>query len=160
MLACITDDDTPIQEKKCPEGGGLDAYDRLLTAIIDLLADSDAGVREAAIFYLKQTTDARASKPISRLLRDVNTDVRAAAVESFYLIRGDSNTVRELERLLADNNKRVRVGAASSLNLNGSKTTAALLRNAATREVDQEVRKVFLEVADELDKRFARKERK
>ena len=157
LLACITDDDTPMQAKKCPEGGGPDAYNRLLTAIIDLLADSDPKVRETAVFYLKQTTDARVIKPIARLLRDVNTDVRAAAVESFYLIKVDSVTVQELERLLMDKNKRVRMGAASSLGLNGTKKSLGLLRGALAREADNELRELYAQIIQELENRFAKK---
>ena len=151
LLDCLA------EEKDCLEGGNSDAFRQLVTAIIELLDDPDPKVREAAILYLKQSMDARVIKPIARLLRDENDDVRAAAVESFYLMKVDGVTVRELERLLTDKNKRVRLGAVSSLGLSGTKKSVGLLRIALTHETDQDARGLYTQTIQELEKRLAAK---
>lgn len=147
LLDCLAED------KECLEGGGPDAFKQLVTAVIDLLADSDPKVREAAILYLKQSTDVRVLKPIARLLRDENDAVRATAAEAFNFMKVDGAVVRELERLLMDKNKRVRMGAASSLGLNGTQKSLGLLRGVLARETDSEARDVYAEIIKELQSR-------
>jgi len=152
LLDCLA------EEKDCLEGGGnSDAFRQLVTAVIDLLADPDPKVREAAILYLKQSTDARVLKPIAQLLRDQNDDVRAAAAGSFYHMTVDQVVVEELERLLKDKNKRVRMEAAGSLGLNGTKKSLGLLRKTLAHETDNEARELYADIIHELETRFAKK---
>lgn len=148
LLSCQEED------KECLEGGSPESFGQLVTAVIPLLDDPDPNVREASILYLKQSTLARMVTPIARRLRDANDDVRATAAEAFYLIKVDSATVRELERLLLDKNKRVRMGAASSLGLNGTKKSVGLLRKALAHEADQDARELYTETLKELEKRL------
>lgn len=152
LLACVSEENQP-EQGRCPDGGGPEAYNQLLTAVIDLLSDPDPMIQETAIIYLKQSTDARVIKPIARLLRDASDNVRAAAAESFYLLGTDEIIVRELEQLLIDKNKRVRMGAAGSLSVSGTKKSLGLLRGALARETDNEVRKLFAQAMQELERK-------
>lgn len=151
LLSCVSEENQP-EQGRCPEGDGPEAYNQLLTGVIVLLKDSDPRIRETAILYLKQSTDARVVKPIARLLRDVNDSVRATAAESFYLLKIDASIVRELEHLLMDKNRRVRMGAASALGFSGTKSSLDLLRGALARETDNEVRKLFTQAIQELER--------
>lgn len=151
LLNCVNEENQ-LEQERCPEGDGPEAYNQLLTGVIDLLKDQDPGIREIAIIYLKQSTDARVIKPIARLLRDVNDSVRATAAESFYLLKPEASIVRELEHLLMDKNRRVRMGAASALGFNGTKKSLGLLRGAVARETDNEVQKFFMQAIQELER--------
>ena len=150
LLDCLAED------KECLEGGSRDSFGQLVMAVIDLLADPDPKVREAAILYLKQSTDARVLKPIARLLRDGNDDVRAAAAGAFYHMTVDRVVVGELEHLLMDKNKRVRMEAAGSLGLSGTKRSLGILRGALDRETDNEVRELFMQAIQELERKTNR----
>lgn len=152
LLACVNEENRP-EQGRCPDGGGPEAYNQLLTGAIDLLRDPYPVIRETAIIYLKQSTDARVIKPIARLLRDTSDNVRAAAAESFYLLGADEIIVRELEQLLMDKNKRVRMGAAGSLSFSGTKKPLGLLRGALARETDIEARKLFAQAIQELERK-------
>lgn len=151
LLDCLA------EEKECLEKGSPDTFRQLVTAVIDLLADPDPKVREASIFYLKQSTDARVLKPIARLLRDENDDVRAVAAESFHHMTVDKDIVWQLESLLVDKNKRVRMGAAGSLGLSGTKKSLDTLRAALAGESDNEVRGLYVQAIQELKTRHFKK---
>ena len=151
LLDCLA------EEKECLERESPDAFRQLVTAIIDLLADPDPQVQKAAILYLQQSTDARVIKPIARLLRDENGDVRAAAAGAFYHMTVDEGVVEELEHLLKDKNKRVRMAAAGSLVLSGTKKSLDTLRAALAGESDSEVRKLYVLAIRELEARHLKR---
>lgn len=133
-------------------------FRRLTDALLELLKDQDARIREQAIRYLGASDDARKIQPMARLLQDPNDDVRALAAGAFLVTTvDDPEIVRKLEDLLKDKNKEVRRAAAASLVLNGTQQSLSVLRDAQNRETDQEARELFSDVIRQLGRRTEKK---
>lgn len=132
-------------------------FRRLTDALLELLKDQDAKIREQALRYLIASTDARKIQPMARLLQDPDDDVRAVAAGAFVVTTlKDREIVKKLENLLRDKDKRVRRAAAASLVLNGTQQSLPLLRDAHNRETDQEVKELFSDVIGQLERRIGK----
>lgn len=134
-----------------------DDFRRLTDALIRLLRDQDPRIREQALRKLTISTDPRKIQPMARLLEDPNDDVRAVAAGAFMFgVLHDGDIIRKLEDLLKDKDKRVREGAAMSLALSGTQQSLSLLRDAYNRETDHEVKRLFAEIIQYLERRIGK----
>jgi HEAT repeat protein/beta-lactamase regulating signal transducer with metallopeptidase domain len=86
----------------------------VVTALIDRLKDSDAGVRRAAASSLGRLKSRRAVSALTALLSDRNREVRSAAVEALANI-DDASAVPALLRSLSDEWADVRMHALEGL---------------------------------------------
>jgi HEAT repeat protein len=101
------------------------------------------------------STDARATKPLARLLRDTDEEVRSNASSAFvHITVRDPGIVRDLERLLEDRSKAVRMNAAMALSASGTRRSLLALREAFNREAEPDVKAVYGQALRELEQRF------
>jgi HEAT repeat protein len=149
LAACYSSD---ADDKNCPPNPEL--FKRLNDELMRLLKDPDPSIRKVAAQYLSVSTDARAIRPLARLLMDHDDRVRAVAANAFvHTSVQDDNIVSDLEKLLRDHNKEVRAGAAMSLMLNGTRKSLDRLKEAYDHETDSDVKGVFGEAMKYLANR-------
>ena len=118
------------------EALGLQRDPRAIAALEKLMADTDAGIRIAAM-----TSLARMKASISiieRMLTDPDKNVRVAAVETLGEMK-DTEAVPSLSRCLKDEHWGVRCAAAAALGLIGERNTVPLLIEAM-RDADSDMR--------------------
>lgn len=120
--------------------------------LVVLTSDLNAEIRAYAASYLSGSTDARAIKPLGRLLTDPSAKVRAIAAGSFWtMLAEDTVIVQRLEKLLEDPNPRVRQYAAGALVMNRTPDSLAHLKKAHQLEADKSAREVMVDVIRQLE---------
>ena len=131
---------------------------RKVNEVLDVLtSDLNEEIRAYAARYLSGSTDARAVKPLGRLLRDPSAKVRAIVAGSFWtMLAEDKAIVQRLEELLEDPDPRVRQYAAGALVMNGTPDSLTHLKNAGKSEADQKTREVMADVIRQLDSKSPR----
>ncbi len=149
LASCYSHD---ADEESCPFQK--EDAERLTGGLIELLSDPYPDIRKLAAEYLTSSTDSRVIRPLARLLKDRDDQVRAVGAGAFvHTWVHDEGIVSDLEQLLRDNNKNVRANAAMSLVLNGTRKSLDRLREAYDHETDPDVKQLFAETIKQLAKR-------